>query len=65
MDDTKYFEQAVTEFCLQRSMRIKVADLSMGELSLLLRRAQELKESDLRSVQRFSAADPQEVLSRK
>jgi len=46
MDDTKYFEQAVTEYCLKRSMHIKVGDLTMGELSNLLRRAQELKQHD-------------------
>ena len=46
MDDTKYFEQAVTEYCLQRSIRLKVGDLTMGELSNLLRRAQELKDAD-------------------
>lgn len=43
MDDTKYFEQAVNEYCLTRSMHIKIGDLTMGELSRLLRRAQELK----------------------
>lgn len=48
MGDTKYFEQAVTEYCLQRSMHIKVGDLTMGELSRLLIRAQELKDADRR-----------------
>jgi len=46
MDDTRYFEQAVTEYCLKRSMCIKVGDLTMGELSRLLQRAQELKAAD-------------------
>lgn len=47
MDDTKYFEQAVTEYCLKRSMHIQVGHSStMGELSQLLRRAQELKDAD-------------------
>lgn len=45
MTDTQYFEQAVNEYCLQRSvgMATKVGDLTMAELSMLLRRAQELK----------------------
>jgi hypothetical protein len=43
--DTKYFEQAVNEYCLKRSMHIQVGQLSMGEVSALLRRAQELKEA--------------------
>lgn len=43
MDDTKYFEQALIEFGLRRSHHIKVGDLTVGELSNLLRRAQELK----------------------
>lgn len=47
MDDTKYFEQAVNEYCLTRSMHIKIGDLTMGELSRLLRRAQELKAAAL------------------
>jgi len=51
MDDTKYFEQAVTEYCLKRSMCIKVGDLTMGELSLLLLRAQELKAADYAAAQ--------------
>jgi len=46
--DTKYFEQAVTEYCLKKSMHIQVGQLTMGELSHLLRRAQELKEADQR-----------------
>ena len=46
MSDTKYFEQAVTEYCLKKSMHIQVGQLTMGELSHLLRRAQELKEAD-------------------
>jgi len=44
--DTKYFEQAVTEYCLKKSMHIQVGQLTMGELSQLMRRAQELKEAD-------------------
>ena len=44
--DTKFFEQAVIEYCLKRSMHIKVGDLTMGELSRLLQRAQELKAAD-------------------
>lgn len=44
--DTKFFEQAVNEYCLKRSMHIQVDQLSMGEVSALLRRAQELKEAD-------------------
>jgi hypothetical protein len=44
--DTNYFQQAVDEYALKRSMQIKVGDLTMGELSWLLRRAQELKEAD-------------------
>lgn len=46
MCDTKYLEQAVIEYCLKRSMHIKVGDLSMGELSRLLQRAQELKAAE-------------------
>lgn len=46
MDDTLYFEQAITEYCLKKSMHIKVGDLTVGELSRLLRRAQELKIED-------------------
>jgi len=41
--DTNYFQQAVDEYALKRSSHIKVGDLTMGELSWLLRRAQELK----------------------
>ena len=41
--DTNYFQQAVDEYALKRSTHIKVGDLTMGELSWLLRRAQELK----------------------
>jgi hypothetical protein len=44
--DTKYFEQAMLEFCMQRSMHIKVGDLTTGELCRLLQRAQELKKAD-------------------
>jgi hypothetical protein len=44
--DTKYWEQAVNEYCLKRSMSIKVGDLTMGEMSQLIRRAQELKAAD-------------------
>ena len=44
--DTKYLEQALTEYCLQRSAHIKLGDLTTGELSRLLRRAQELKAAD-------------------
>jgi len=46
MDDTKYFEQAVTEYCLQHSKQVRVGELTMGEISTLLRRAQELKAAD-------------------
>ena len=42
--DTKYFRQALEEFALKRSAQIKAGDLTVGELSWLLRRAQELKE---------------------
>ncbi len=44
--DTRYFQQAVDEYALKRSMAIKVGDLTVGELSWLLRRAQELKDAD-------------------
>ena len=44
--DTKYLEQALIEYCLQRSAHIKLGDLTTGELSRLLRRAQELKAAD-------------------
>ena len=44
--DTKYFEAAVNEYCLKRSMHIKVGDLTMGELSGLMRRAHELWVED-------------------
>jgi hypothetical protein len=55
--DTKYFEQAVTEYCLTRSMRVKVGDLSMGELSRLLQRAQELK-AEVRRVTAIAGPTP-------
>jgi len=45
--DTKYFRQALEEFALKRSAQIKAGDLTVGELSWLLRRAQELKEAEL------------------
>jgi len=51
--DTKYFEQAVLEYCLKKSQHIKVGDLTMAELSQLLRRAQELKAADRGSRERL------------
>ena len=47
--DTKYFRQALEEFALKRSAQIKAGDLTVGELSWLLRRAQELKDGDDRA----------------
>ena len=44
--DTKYFRQALEEFALKRSAQIKAGDLTVGELSWLLRRAQELKDEE-------------------
>ena len=45
--DTKYFHQALEEaFRSGRLASMKVGDLTMGEVSLLLKRAQELKDAD-------------------
>ena len=43
MTDTDYFRQALEEYALKKSAHLKVADLTIGELSWLLQRAQELK----------------------
>jgi hypothetical protein len=63
--DTKYFEQAVNEYCLKRSMHIKIGDLSMGEVSFLLRRAQELKEADSAVAQERGRANARELFQGK
>jgi hypothetical protein len=44
--DTLYFRQALEEYALKTSAQIKVGDLTVGQLSWLLRRAQELKAAD-------------------
>lgn len=44
--DTKYFEQAVREYGRKLGSVCTVGDLTLGELSRLLRRAQELKDAD-------------------
>lgn len=47
MCDTKYFTAALDEALPSRiADELRVGDLSMRELSLLLRRAQELKDAD-------------------
>jgi hypothetical protein len=42
MCDTKFFAAAIDE----AGLRIRVSDLSMDDLSRILRRAQELKDAD-------------------
>jgi ornithine carbamoyltransferase len=44
--DTKYFQQALTMF----NPFLRVGDLTMKELSEILRRAQELKNADQRTL---------------
>lgn len=63
--DTKYFEAAVNEYCLKRSMHIKVGDLTMGEMSYLLRRAQELKDAADTKAQERGRANAREILQGK
>ncbi len=46
--DTKYFQQALEEMCdRKRDPMIPIKDLTIGELSQLLRRAQELKDIEI------------------
>ena len=46
--DTKYFQAALQEFFTGTPLNreLSIADLSLGELSALLLRAQELKDAD-------------------
>jgi hypothetical protein len=50
MCDTKYFAAALDEWRNQnlpgRGFELNVGDISVGQLSCLLRRAQELKDAD-------------------
>ena len=61
--DTKYFQQALEEYALKTSAQIKVGDLTVGQLSWLLRRAQELKDAEIAApiVREFLQGKPQPV----
>jgi len=60
--DTKYFQQALEEYALKTSAQIKVGDLTVGQLSWLLRRAQSLKELDTPAMQ-FLSGKPQPIVA--
>ena len=63
--DTKYFQQALEEYALKTSAQIKVGDLTVGQLSWLLRRAQELKDAATAIAIECGRARAKEFLSGK
>jgi len=63
--DTLYFRQALEEYALKTSAQIKVGDLTVGQLSWLLRRAQELKDVAAAAAQERGRASAVEFLQGK
>jgi hypothetical protein len=65
--DTKFFQAALQELFAGTPLNreLSVADLSLGELSALLLRAQELKDADAAARAEEGAGEPAEENARR